>query len=164
MSRSFLPNDISVADQVVQGGHWTRVAGAILYPKDIPRAGQIHLPFFIQNARVLDGNNEMPSTMYPPELMQEIVDYYTPTRVFNLSIASRYPCRKIHMSQWASAIDRIMHESNVLFIIASGNIRASRLNQFNPGIVDFLASGNQYPTICDKQVVGLQILLKVVLH
>ncbi len=55
-SKSFLPkpDDALTADMVAPGGHGTRVAGAILYPQEIPKSGTEEARVWIQNARVLN--------------------------------------------------------------------------------------------------------------
>ena len=53
-SKSFLIDDEGIADKVNNGGHGTRVAGAILYPRQIPNEGDYKLPCWIRNMRVLD--------------------------------------------------------------------------------------------------------------
>ena len=64
-----------VADEVAPGGHGTRVAGAVLYGEDIPADGAPQLPFWIQNARVLDAQNAMPVELFPPEALRGMADY-----------------------------------------------------------------------------------------
>ncbi len=58
-SHCFLPgkNANDVGDFVQPGGHGTRVGGAVLYGEAIPKGGTPKLPFWIQNARVLDEHN-----------------------------------------------------------------------------------------------------------
>ncbi len=71
-SRCFLPGHSAtdVADYVLNGGHGTRVAGAVLYGETIPRSGQHHFSCWIQNARVLDDRCSLPERLFPPELMR----------------------------------------------------------------------------------------------
>jgi hypothetical protein len=146
VSYSFVPGDASTADSVINGGHGTRVAGAALYPKTIPTNGQHQLPFFIQNARVLSGANGMLSDqLYPPELMGQIIARYAGTKIFNLSITSSICCRPVHMSQWASAIDKLMFQKDVIFVISSGNLFTASGNPANPGIKEHILNGASYP-------------------
>lgn len=147
-SVSFIPGDNGTADVVGNGGHGTRVAGAILYPHQIPRSGQYQLPCFIQNARVLSGVNgtgTLSTNLYPPKLMKDIVEHFNGTRIFNMSINSYSPCKVIHMSQWAAAIDKLMHEKNILFVLSAGNIRKESDNPLKPGIKEHLNAGRNYP-------------------
>lgn len=145
-SHSFIPGDNSVADSVVNGGHGTRVAGAILYPRTIPRSGQYRLPFFLQNARVLSGpDGILSSRIFPPILMQEITDRFNFIRVFNLSINSHRACRTVHMSQWSASIDKLIHGKDILFIISAGNISKLTGSIQNPGIKEHLRNSRNYP-------------------
>lgn len=138
-SKSFIPNDTSTADWVQNGGHGTKVAGAILYPKVIPQEGTYQLPFWIQNARVLDSSNM--STLYFPKLMEDIVSTFLPTKIFNLSITSTGQFRFSHMSSWASSIDKLSYLNDILVIVSTGNTSISnirkRLNQ-SKSYPDFL--------------------------
>ena len=85
-SKSYLINDISVSDEVQMGGHGTRVAGAILYPKGITSIPQpFQLPCFVRNIRVLNKENKL-EQKFPAELMQKIVDENSECPIFNLSI------------------------------------------------------------------------------
>ncbi|MCE2893675.1 MAG: S8 family peptidase [Flammeovirgaceae bacterium] len=146
VSYSFVPGDASTADSVVNGGHGTRVAGSALYPTTIPTNGQHQLTFFIQNARVLSGTNGVLSDqLYPPILMSEIAARYHETKIFNLSITSFRCCRAVHMSQWASAIDKLMYEKGVIFVISSGNLFTVSGNPTNPGIKEHITGGASYP-------------------
>lgn len=153
-SRSFIYGDNSTADVSAGGGHGTRVAGAVLYPNQIPRNGQYQLPCRLQNARVLvqvGGNVSLPDYLYPPELMEEIVDHFKDTRIFNLSINSYSSCKLIHMSQWASAIDRLMYEKDILFILSAGNLSVESGNALRPGIREHIQAGRQYPNYLLEQ-------------
>jgi hypothetical protein len=147
-SRSFIEGDVSKADISTSGGHGTRVAGAVLYPTSIPRNGRHQLHCFIQNARVLvqaGGNVSLPDYLYPPELMENIVNHFDGTRIFNLSINSYSPCKLTHMSQWASSIDKLMYENDVLFILSAGNISLLSGSPLRPGIREHIQAGRQYP-------------------
>ncbi len=147
-STSFIPGDTRTADVSGNGGHGTRVAGAVLFPYGIPRTGDYQLPCIIQNARVLvqiSSYTVLPETLYPPQLMEEIVAHFEGTRIFNMSINSFSPCRLIHMSQWSSTIDKLMFENNILFILSAGNLRIESRNINNPGIKEHLDAGRNYP-------------------
>ncbi|MEK7088738.1 MAG: S8 family peptidase [Patescibacteria group bacterium] len=147
-SISFIPGDTSTADIAQNGGHGTRVAGAILYPDQIPKNGKYLLPCFIQNARVLERNGNqsiLPETLYPPKLMEDIVSHFDDTRIFNMSINSYNACKLIHMSQWATTIDKLMHANNLLFILSAGNLDSSNVNPQKPGIKEHLKANRNYP-------------------
>ena len=149
MSHCFVPGieENDVADHVEGGGHGTRVAGALLYPVEVPKAGTIEAPFWIINARVLNGEGVLVKGVYPPELLSEIVDIYAGqgVRLFNHSIASSCCCPTSRMSAWATTIDNLSFRDDALFIQAAGNLswRSSAANR--PGILDHLDAGRRYP-------------------
>ncbi|EMN02692.1 S8 family peptidase [Leptospira noguchii] len=146
LSKSYIPYDDSTFDDVENGGHGTRVTGAILFGNAIPRNGIYQHSTWIANARVLDSNNGMPFDLYPPELIRKIVsDYHHNCKIYNLSISSKRSCRTRHMSVWAAAIDSLCWEKDTLFIISTGNIRITERNQNNPGVKEFVARGKHYP-------------------
>ncbi|WP_316754579.1 S8 family peptidase [Pedobacter aquatilis] len=145
-SINFVPNETTFADQVSNGGHGTKVAGAILYGAAIPREGELQAPFYLTNMRVLDANKAMSSLLFEPALMHTIVDQNTDTTLFNLSINARIPCRTRHMSQWASAIDMICHEGEKVFVVSAGNINDSNHLANRPGIKEHLAANRHYPS------------------
>ena len=139
MSKSYLEGDASTADYVNRGGHGTKVAGAILYPRGITSITQPYqLPCFIRNIRVLDGDNQL-RHKYPAELMKTIVEDNPDIRIYNLSIGSNTPCKKKHMSSWASILDFLSYKNDVLFLIATGNIPFV-------DIKNFLNQGGIYPS------------------
>lgn len=144
-SINYVPNENTTSDQVTNGGHGTKVAGAILFANQIPGQDQYRLPCFVANARVLNSRNNLPTSLYPPQLMTQIVNDFNDVRIFNMSIASRGPCRTIHMSTWAATIDKLIHERGIMFLLACGNISSSSGIQNRPGIVEHLQSGRVYP-------------------
>ncbi|MEM9212794.1 MAG: S8 family peptidase [Cyanobacteria bacterium P01_F01_bin.150] len=130
-SHSWVPYESETMDLVSPGGHGTRVAGAILYPQEIPRTGRQVALCWLQNARVLGRRCRLSDRLYMPEVLQNIVDFYHKklrTRLFNHSITGSAPCRKVYMSAWAAKIDHLSWQNDVLFIISSGNIDAIRLS------------------------------------
>lgn len=127
----------SVADEVIDGGHGTRVAGAILYPNGIPIFGDYHLPCWIRNARVLDAKNEhsIQNSIFPPLLIRKIVEEYclkktVKTKIFNHSISESSSSEIKHMSPWAAEIDMQSYLNDVLFVQATGNISDITIKQF----------------------------------
>ncbi len=137
-SKSYLSNDSTVADQVVGGGHGTKVAGAVLFPKGVsslPKPYQ--LPCFVRNLRVLNKDNEL-EHQFPAELMQKIVDENPKCPIFNLSINSRVPYKLKHMSSWASMLDKLIHEKNVLFFTSVGNLHMDAIKAYT-------SEGKTYP-------------------
>jgi hypothetical protein len=137
-SRSYLIVDSSTSDEVTRGGHGTKVAGAILYPNGISTVSSPYkLPCFIRNIRVLDSSNRL-QHKYPAELMQDIVNDNDSCQLYNLSISSHAPYRTRHMSIWATMIDKLIHEKEVLFIVAVGNVNYDAIKYY-------LSNSNLYP-------------------
>ena len=149
-SHCFLPGKAAtdVGDYVAGGGHGTRVAGAVLYGEEIAKAGTPKLPFWIQNARVLDNNNRMPEEIFPAGAMRAVVKRYhlgpRATRIFNHSINAYGYCRLRHMSSWAAEIDALSNEYDVLIVQSAGNIRPTGPMPY-PGVKDHLDAGRTYP-------------------
>jgi hypothetical protein len=144
-SRNYVPNESTTSDQVRDGGHGTKVAGAILYGNNIPMNGQYQPPCFLINARVLDRDCNLPGSLYPPELMIQIADDFDGVRLFNLSVASRGPSKRTHMSAWAATIDKLIHERKIMFLLAAGNISSETGSVVRPGIIEHLRAGRNYP-------------------
>ncbi len=149
-SHCFLPqfNATDVGDFVAPGGHGTRVAGAVLYGESIPVDGSPQLPFWIQNARVLNANNTMPVEMFPPEVIRSAVERFhqgsKQTRIFNHSINGSTYCRTRYMSAWAAEIDALSVAYDVLIVQSAGNLPISGVNPYL-GVKDHLAAGRDYP-------------------
>lgn len=149
-SYCFLPgvNPAEVADLVAPGGHGTRVAGAVLYGEVVAKNGAPQLPFWIQNARVLDANNTMPVELFPPEALRAAVERFhngpRKTRIFNHSINGSTPCRLRYMSAWAAEIDSLCATYDVLVLQSAGNLPLAGTNP-QPGVRDHLNAGREYP-------------------
>ena len=149
-SRSWVPQETSkTADYVSNGGHGTRVAGAVLYPRTIPRSGNEKAVCWIQNARVLDANCKLPKQLFPAVLLDEIVEFYHEqigTKIFNHSITGVVPCRTQYMSAWASAIDNLTWEKDILFIVAAGNLPLNgKIGFTRLSVQEHLAAHRTYP-------------------
>lgn len=150
VSYCFLPGTpgAAVSDEVAPGGHGTRVAGAVLYGEDVPKAGAPELPFWVQNARVLNAQNLMPVELFPPEAIRQAVERFNDgprqTRVFNHSINARSPCRLSYMSSWAAEIDQLCNERDVLIVQSAGNLPLEGNAPF-VGIREHLGAGRDYP-------------------
>ncbi|MCE7069056.1 S8 family peptidase [Dyadobacter sp. CY327] len=144
-SKNYVPYEDTTADSVPNGGHGTKVAGAILYGNNIPISGVYQPPCFLLNARILDSSNYLPTELYPPQLMEQILSDFDEVRLFNMSVASRGPCRLTHMSTWAAVIDQLIHERQVLFVLAAGNIMSRTGRNDRPGISEHLQAGRAYP-------------------
>lgn len=142
-------NRNDVADYVSPGGHGTRVAGAVLYKEEIPDEGEVTLPFWLQNARVMNRDCKVPDNLYPPKYILEIVNRFlgTPrsTRLYNHSINAWHPCRMNRMSTWAAAIDLISYEKDVLFFQSTGNLPDDSEGPIIYGVIQHLAAGRTYP-------------------
>jgi hypothetical protein len=144
-SKNYVPHETTTADNVPGGGHGTKVGGAILYGSEIPTAGSYQPPCFLINARVLDSDNFLPGKLFPAELMEQIADDYDGVRLFNMSIASRGPCRTTHISSWAAKLDSLIHNRKLLFVIATGNLQSFTNRPDRPGIKEHLEAGRSYP-------------------
>jgi hypothetical protein len=144
-SKNYVPYEITTADSVPDGGHGTKVAGAILFGNNIPAGNTYQPPCFLINARVLDAGNFLPGELYPPQLMEQILDDFDGVRLFNMSVASRGPCRLTHMSAWAATIDRLTHDRKVIFVLAAGNIVSRTGRSDRPGVSEHLQAGRSYP-------------------
>jgi hypothetical protein len=151
-SRSWVPFEADqTIDRVSGGGHGTRVAGAILYPQGVPRIGQQTAICWIQNARVLGQDCLLPERLYMPEVLKSIVDFYysqTSTRIFNHSINSSAPCRRIYMSAWAAEIDYLSWQNDVLLIVSAGNLQRERglgLSITRKALIEHFQEGCTYP-------------------
>lgn len=137
-SHSYVQGEISTADLVKGGGHGTKVAGAILFPNGVSDlVSPYQLPCFVRNLRVLNSEGRL-ENRFPAELMQKILNQNTDCTIYNLSINSKVPYSRKHMSTWAATIDTLIHERNVIFIISSGNIPRE-------DIKFFLDNNFQYP-------------------
>ena len=127
-SRCFLPeyDPDDVADYVAPRGHGTRVAGAVLYPRAVPKEGVVQPVAWIQNARVLDEDNHLPETLPPERYLTEVVAHFgegdAGTRIFNHSISESKPCESKRMCSWAAKIDDLVHRHDLLFVQISGNL------------------------------------------
>lgn len=150
LSKCFLPDRTDIDDQVKDGGHGTRVAGAVLYPNGVTNlAGQQYsLPCYVVNARVLDENRFMPKKLLPSKVIGEIIKEYAVNngiRLFNHSISAFYPCLTKYMTSWAATIDNSSFEKDILFIQAAGNLRVDNSSPFRLGITQHLMQGRNYP-------------------
>ncbi len=149
-SHCFLPgvSSTDVADYVPPSGHGTRVAGAVLHGETIPRTGVVNLEAWVQNARVLNEDNIMPTVMFPPAVIRDVVKHYhqgkRKTRIFNHSINAKTACRTLRMSAWAAEIDLLSNDYDVLIVQTSGNLRTSSPAPC-PGVTEHIAGGQPYP-------------------
>lgn len=149
-SRSWvLPENNLISDYVNNGGHGTRVAGAILYPNTIPTQGSQKAVCWLQNARVLDDKCQLNQQIFPPHLLTDIVDFYhgqTGTKIFNHSLTGSVPCRTQYMSAWAAAIDNLTWKNDILFIVAAGNLPLdNNIGKTRLSVKTHLSANRPYP-------------------
>ncbi len=82
-------------------------------------------------------------------MISEIVEIYyqkTGTRIFNHSITGSVPCRNRYMSAWASTIDNLTWEMDILFIVAAGNLPLdSRIGFTRLSIREHIEANRLYP-------------------
>lgn len=155
-SHCFLPGSApdEVGDFVPPGGHGTRVAGAVLYGEEVAKQGSPQLAFWIQNARVLDGDNAMPVELFPPQALRGAVERFhmgpRHTRIFNHSINSNSYCRTRYMSAWAAEIDSVSEAYDVLIVQSAGNLRITGTPPYL-GIRDHIAAGRDYPEYLNER-------------
>lgn len=132
-SRCFLPDCDAddVADYVSPRGHGTRVAGAVLYPREVPKSGTMQPVAWIQNARVLDRDNHLPETLPPESYLTDVVSHFAGvedgTKIFNHSISESKPCESKRMCAWAAKMDDLAHRHDILFVQISGNLGTSEI-------------------------------------
>ncbi|MBI3652111.1 MAG: S8 family peptidase [Acidobacteria bacterium] len=149
-SHCFLPATMStdVGDYVAPAGHGTRVAGAVLYGEVIPKDGSPQLLFWIQNARVLNEQNQMPEEIFPPLVMRAAIERFhlgpRNTRIFNHSINANVFCRTRYMSAWAAEIDALCNAYDVLIVQSAGNLPLEGSSPYL-GIKEHLAAERGYP-------------------
>ena len=149
-SHNFIPedDDNDTADYVAPVGHGTQVAGNVLYPDFIPEQGEFVLPGFVQNARILNEDNQLPDTVMPALYVDEIVSHYHDrynTRIFNHSINASVPYRSPHMSTWAAAIDKISYFRDVLLVQSVGNVLCNSATPIRFGVQNHIQAGRNYP-------------------
>ena len=137
-SKCYVTGKTSKVDSVAGGGHGTRVAGAILYPKGVTLTETPYkLPFFVRNLRILDGDKAL-VTKYPADIITKIVSENADCKIFNHSINSTKPFRLKHMSAWAATIDSLIHANDILFVLSSGNLTKDIIRYF-------ITRGTDYP-------------------
>lgn len=152
MSISYVPGDTDAFDKVSGGGHGTRVAGAILYPEGLANIPTPYrLPFWIQNARILNQDNKLSSLINEVSAMKDIVNHYSPTRLFNLSASRERPQSYTHMPSWAATIDKLIWENDILFMIAAGNIPRISADPNIPSVQNYVTSGTFYPDFLKQE-------------
>src|SRR5262249_48897566 len=117
------------------------------------KSGQHSLPFWVQNARVLDNACRMPVDLFPPAAVRAVVERFhngpRRTRLFNQSINAAAPCRTRHMSAWAAESDALSEKLDILVIQSAGNLPTSSPAPFC-GVREHLAAGRDYPVYLNE--------------
>ena len=150
-SVSLIPHQTNVADDVANGGHGTRVTGAVLYPYQIPVDGDYQLPCYIRNVKVLSSNGRMSDEISREGVIDTVVkrfvtEAHIKTKIFNHSIGEGKPFYELkHMSPWAAKIDEVSYENDILFIQAAGNMSAEVIKAHIQG-------GYSYPEYLGKSL------------
>ncbi len=140
--------DRTLFDEVDGGGHGTRVAGKILYPRTIPTDGTYELPCWLISAKVLNKDCKIPENKIPASLYEQVVTSNIDiVKIYNSSINSSVPYKTKHMSSWAAQIDMEMYKRDILFIQSAGNINISYSDGFPcTGIQKHIDNSNNYPS------------------
>lgn len=114
--------------EIDENGHGTLIAGIALY-------GDLEEPIFLKefeqqfnifSSRVLDKNNEINNDLLIVTLIKSSIEYLKKTydcRIFNLSVGDStlvYAGGKI--SSWATLLDSLSRELDVLIVVSAGNI------------------------------------------
>jgi hypothetical protein len=84
-------------------------------------------------------------------LMQEIIDDYPETRIFNMSVSEVSGYSGTHMPSLAASLDKLIYENDILFIVATGNLFKSSSNPANLGISEYLQAGKNYPSYLNEE-------------
>lgn len=167
--KTFLPPWLDKQQDVtdpVYMGHGTGVASVLAYnsvAKRILNRGNNHAPiFWIENAKILyskfrngealheeEDQAALHELLVPSWLMQQIVEeFHAPLpekcKIFNLSVGSApHPLQRIQ-SSWSEMIDILSAQNDVLFVVASGNLNITEVQdlQSNASYPDYLLNKN----------------------
>jgi hypothetical protein len=153
-SRSFIPGATTdTSDHVAPIGHGTGVAGAVLFPDPDhcrPNATGRH-PCWLINLRVLDHNNNIPTSLSHPLTTWTAVHYGRRfgARIFTQSISANAPFNaSAHMDPWAATIDLLCHDEDIVMVIPAGNIHPREVQAE-------IAAGHNYPDYLRNPPYGL---------
>ena len=135
---------IDTADEVRDGGHGTRVGGAVLYPEEIPLDGNCEARCRLGNARVLGEDRALPYALLPPAMLAKVVEHFPGCKIFVHSINARTPSPTRHMSAWSTKMDELSHAKDVLFIVSAGNL-PDRVAVPGKGFLDHLEDDESHP-------------------
>ncbi len=123
----------SWADASDVNGHGTMVAGLALYGdiEECIRSRTFIPTLTLYSARVLNDQNQFDDENLITTQMREAIEYFRNTydcRVFNASLGdARLPYQGGKVSPWASILDTLARESDVVIIVSAGNY------EHNPG-------------------------------
>lgn len=115
------------ADASDGNGHGTMVAGLALYGdiEECIRSRKFVPTLTLYSARVLNNKNQFDDENLITTQMREAIGYFRNTygcRVFNVSLGDpRLPYRGGKVSPWASILDTLARESDVVIIVSAGN-------------------------------------------
>ncbi len=118
---------LALGDGADDNGHGTRVAGIALYGsiEGCIQARMFAPELRIYSARVLNEHCKFDDSKLITTQMQEAIRYFRNTyrcRVFNLSLGDdNLPYRGGKVSPWASVLDTLSRELNVLIVVSAGN-------------------------------------------
>jgi hypothetical protein len=116
------------ADDVIEAGHGTKVAGLALYGDVAECAmGRGFAPqFWIYSGRVLNEENQFDDERLIVEQMREAITYFRERygcRVFNLSLGARSVSTQRKPTPWAWILDFLARDLDVIILVAAGNYR-----------------------------------------
>ena len=115
------------ADPSDRNGHGTMVAGLALYGdiEECIRLGAFVPKLTIYSARVLNERLEFDDEILITTQMREAIEYFRHTyacRVFNASLGDdRLPYQGGKVSPWASILDTLARELDVVIVVSAGN-------------------------------------------
>lgn len=126
---SFIPWDPrGDYDPASDGGHGTKVAGAVCFPEGMAIGQAIQSIAWLQSARILDEHNQMPAECGAEMTTWKAIRYAARkwgTKIFNLSI-NYADVMDLHgharMDSWSSHLDWICSNEDILIIASAGNI------------------------------------------
>lgn len=108
-------------------GHGTMVAGLALYGdvQDCIQRRQFVPKLWLYSARVLNQDNRFDDEALITTQMRQAIEYFKNTydcKVFNASLGDdRLPFNGGKVSAWASILDHLSRELNVLIVVSAGN-------------------------------------------
>lgn len=121
---------VTLGDPIDEHGHGTKVAGLAMYG-NISKCidNRRFIPQLqIYSARVLNKDNEFDDESLIINQMKDAITYFRNTyscRVFNISLGDpKLPYNDNKVSPWASLLDTLARELDILIIVSAGNYDA----------------------------------------